>query len=270
MNLLANILLLFTTLFFISCGRNYDEELNNIPEYIKLTETLKAKKTFLDFPTMSMWRLLIDGNRQGDGPLVFDKEEPGYFAGLSRGFDFALQKDSEPLTVELLEEIRFKTTEQVSKTNDTSFSKEIGGNSVQFNLNLGSNASEQGLKDLKASLIGESFRRIDTDNDKTILVRDAIDRYKLYPYMKKIIDDYETSKKSTRDIIILSQSLDQLHPFNDGNVRTFVIILLQKELARNGLTPVILPNPNVFDAFSVSELEKIVADGQKSFQDYLK
>ncbi len=88
--------------------------------------------------------------------------------------------------------------------------------------------------------------------------------------MQKILDNYEYSSKSIEDIIRLIQNLFQLHPFNDANTRTFIIILLQKELARNNHTPVILQNPKRFAAHSILELLEDMRDAQERYKSYIK
>ena len=202
---------------------------------------------------------------------MIDTREPGYFAGASRGLEYALKHDTEPLSVELIEEIRKQATELVSKNNNTKFEREIGGPDVQFQLVLGSNASKDGLAQLKASLIGDPLRTIKLDKDnKEYLFRKPVTKKVLYPIMKKILNSYEHSAKTIKDIATLIQKLYQLHPFNDANTRTFAIILLQKELARLGYTPVILYNPKHFAAYSIPELLTEIREGQERFTNYIK
>ncbi len=258
-------------IIFINGCADHDEELEKIPEYMELTKLISSSDQFKNFPPMLSWMFLIDGKKHGDGPLVFDKEEPGYLAGLSRGMKFSLEHFKDTLTVELLEEIRQHSTRDVKKINDTKFTEKIGGNSIQFKLSFASNTTEDGLKELKNKLIGDSLRSVDKDKDGDLVLRRSYaEREVLYPLVKEIIDTYEKSSKSIRDIAKLCQDLDQLHPFNDGNVRTFVINLMQKELARNKHTPSILYDPNRFDAHSLDELEKEILSGQNRYRSHLK
>lgn len=264
------IIFFLLTIAWLSACANYDEELKKIPEFGSLNNTLRTKKTFTGFPPSLSWKLLIGANKQDQGPLIIDTKEPGYFAGVSRGLDYALKHDKEALSVELIEEIRKQATESVSKNNQTAFEAEIGGSDVKFDLVLDSNASKTGLAKLRTSLIGDPLRSIRVDkNNQEYLYRKEVNRKIIYPIMKKILDNYEHSSKSIEDIIILIQNLFQLHPFNDGNTRTFAIILLQKELARNGHTPVILYNPKRFAAYSIKELLEEMRTGQARFKSYL-
>jgi len=253
-----------------ACAPNYEAELRKIPEYLQLTKDIEKYDTFKNFPPMALWRLLIDGRKQSKGPLVFDDEEPGYLAGLSRGLSYVLENKDAPLTVESIEEIRRRATEDVGKIDRTFFNKEIGGNRVSFELAIGSNATPDGIYDLKEKMKNDPNRSVaKNDEGKLELRRRKMTRAELYPLVKKILDNYEKSAKSIRDMIMLCQDLDQLHPFNDGNIRTFVILLLQKELARMGKTPVIQYNPNRFDAYSIDELEKEIHRSQRNFESYL-
>ena len=264
------IIFFLISIALLSTCANYDEELKKIPEFGSLNKTLETKKTFAHFPPELSWKLLIGANKQGQGPLVIDAKEPGYFAGVARGLDYALKHDKEALSVELIEEIRKQATESVSKNNQTAFEPEIGGSDVKFDLVLGSNTSKDGLAKLRSSLIGDPLRIIKLNKDnQEYLYRKAVSRKILYPIMKKILDSYENSSKSIEDIVRLIQNLYQLHPFNDGNTRTFIIILLQKELARNNHTPVILYNPKHFAAYSITELLKDIREGQARFKTYL-
>lgn len=265
------ILFFFINIFFLSsCGENYDDILSKVPEYLELVKTTKKIDTFAQFPSMDIWRILIDGRKHSSGPMVFDKEEPGYLAGISKGMNFALSNIDTPITVEFLEELRSNTVKEVSKINGTKFEPEMGGGAVQFPLNIGSNATVLGLAELEQKLKGQTLRRFDKNNKgEKVLLRTKITREKIIPMVNKIIDRYYNSNQSLQDMIIMSQDLDQLHPFNDGNTRTFDILLLQKELARKKQTPVILYNPNRFGAYSVAELIDDVKAGQEVFKSYL-
>lgn len=70
---------------------------------------------------------------------------------------------------------------------------------------------------------------------------------------------------SDRDKISLiaetCQTLDQLHLFTDGNIRT-VYLIMNKLLKDIGLRPSILKNPNIFDGYSLNELTEAILAGQ--------
>jgi hypothetical protein len=90
-----------------------------------------------------------------------------------------------------------------------------------------------------------------------IKVQEYIDRY------NEQVKNAPTEDAKLDAIITLVQNLVRLHPFTDGNCRTFAMLLLNRELIRNGLPPTMLDNPNRFDFFSKKELKAEIANGQK-------
>jgi Fic family protein len=54
-------------------------------------------------------------------------------------------------------------------------------------------------------------------------------------------------------IITTIYALEHLHPFNDGNTRTFSIALLLRLLLQNGFIPPTQFNPNFIEGMSVKE-----------------
>ncbi len=79
--------------------------------------------------------------------------------------------------------------------------------------------------------------------------------------LRKLIKDYNAKIKTAqsdddklRVIIQLITDIDRLHPFADGNIRTFAILLLNRLLAQNGFPPVTFKDPNIFDGCSQAQL----------------
>lgn len=66
-----------------------------------------------------------------------------------------------------------------------------------------------------------------------------------------------------RHIAELCQSLEQLHPFPDGNCRVFGVILLNHLLAREGLPLSMLEDPNILDGWSLDEVVEQIEKGQQ-------
>ncbi|MFJ1266945.1 hypothetical protein ACD661_00080 [Legionella lytica] len=64
-----------------------------------------------------------------------------------------------------------------------------------------------------------------------------------------------------RTIVDYIQRCEQLHPFPDGNSRTFVNTMLCYCLMQAGLPPVILERPSVLDGHSLDEITAIVKEG---------
>ena len=73
-----------------------------------------------------------------------------------------------------------------------------------------------------------------------------------------------------RAMVSFIQQCEQLHPFLDGNCRTFCMLLLDHLLIKNGFPPAILQNPNRFDARSQNELFDDVVHGMRQTLDLAK
>jgi hypothetical protein len=78
----------------------------------------------------------------------------------------------------------------------------------------------------------------------------------------------QTSDEKLRVIVKHVQDIEQLHPFQDGNLRT-CILLLQRLLIQNGFLPVMLEEPNIFDAYDLDTLIEEVKIGMQNTQTIL-
>ncbi len=67
-------------------------------------------------------------------------------------------------------------------------------------------------------------------------------------------------------IVSFCQSLDQVHLFKDGNIRTIGMFTLNKLLYDNNLPFCSLNDVNVFDCLSIQELVDAVEEGQSYFK----
>ena len=86
------------------------------------------------------------------------------------------------------------------------------------------------------------------------------------------LQEYYTNIKDAKDedskikcIVKLCQNLDQLHPFTDGNIRLFGMLLLNYLLIQNQISPCVLTDPNCLDLLSIDELLLKVKEGQENF-----
>lgn len=92
-----------------------------------------------------------------------------------------------------------------------------------------------------------------------------------------IIDNYYEKIKCTADseqiVLIIAETIQaytRLHPFRDGNNRTFVNILLNRLLIENGLKPAIFSEPNVFEFQTPQELTEVINKAQQQFEAIVK
>ncbi len=88
--------------------------------------------------------------------------------------------------------------------------------------------------------------------------------------VEQIIEQYHaaideaTPLEVFRAILVMVQSLEQLHPFKDGNLRTFTM-LMNRELVNHGFTPSLMDDPNRIDGHSIEELMVEVLKGMNNF-----
>ena len=96
---------------------------------------------------------------------------------------------------------------------------------------------------------------------------------KLKERLEGIIKEYHqqmagtiSSDEKIKAIATVIHELELTHPFSDGNCRTFALIVLNKLLLQQGLTPVILEDPDRFDAYSIEELSLEIRHGMDRFR----
>lgn len=78
----------------------------------------------------------------------------------------------------------------------------------------------------------------------------------------KSIATADTDDQKIKVIVTHVQRIAQLHPYEDGNIRT-CYVLLNKLLKDNGLSLTLFLNPNRLNCCSVDELTTMVKDGQE-------
>ncbi|RJG07009.1 Fic family protein [Noviherbaspirillum cavernae] len=76
-------------------------------------------------------------------------------------------------------------------------------------------------------------------------------------------DDTLSVDKRIYAAIDLCQKLERLHPFMDGNCRTFGILLLNRLLVQQGQNLTMLDNPNKLDGYARGEIFDLVKQGQQ-------
>jgi prophage maintenance system killer protein len=120
------------------------------------------------------------------------------------------------------------------------------------------------------------FERTEKTRSSIVFTRHDLAETGISVWINKFIEEYENSIASAKDakddtakihaIVTLVQNLEQLHPFSDGNCRVFCMVLLNYLLRINNLSPVILNDPNVFDAFDITALIKEIHRGMENYR----
>jgi UDP-N-acetylmuramyl pentapeptide synthase len=88
--------------------------------------------------------------------------------------------------------------------------------------------------------------------------------------MEEIVERYnknikkaKTDEEKLRAIALVPRELELLHPFPDGNSRTFSCVTLTHLLTYNGFSPALLENPNLDNEVSLSQWIEEVKKGMK-------
>ncbi|KTC84507.1 Fic family protein [Legionella brunensis] len=128
---------------------------------------------------------------------------------------------------------------------------------------------QQGLEDAL------SFLEDKIKNRKCKFVSPNMTHQTIEKKINQYIHQYESKLKKLSDneeklevIIELIQKIERLHPFIDGNCRTLVMLVLNRELIRNGFMPTMQWNPNRFDFFSREQLRTEIINGWEYSKKY--
>lgn len=267
----------------------------------KVHSQMNSIKAFSGFPKDQVWRLFMNGKLQETRGEYGFENEIGYMGALLEGFDDVLSSLGNPLDADGLEKLHDSTTSEVYQrdgrlmrtgfrrlkekkfdemTKDF-YDKEI---IVTVKLKSNENVSKDGIKQVLEMAV-ENGRSYDVDNwfIFTPPASKSSGELALLPKTEaecksraqNILDEYssEVKKAKTDDDKLRAmakccQNLDQSHVFEDGNIRTFVFLVLNKMLLENGMDPVIMEDPNVFDGFSLDELVQEIKNGQQNFRSY--
>ncbi len=100
--------------------------------------------------------------------------------------------------------------------------------------------------------------------DEYYKMMECLKRTGTFPGCKN--EDASLEDKKLEIIARICQNLDQMHLFEDGNIRTIGFLLLNKLLIENDLSPTIMTDPNVLDFKSIKEIIDEIKKGQVYFQ----
>lgn len=224
-----------------------------------------------DFPTLEVWRLLMDGSQQQQGWGHYEAREKGCINQLYQAFHFVKDTTSRPLTPEYFKSIhkicsetiiwQWETKSGVYRSNRTQFG--VSRNSMSFLGYLDHIKQFQTIGSLKkhSGLSFDVMSLIETDNlDETIT--DYIREYEI-----EVAADVENPAAILRALILLCKKLVIIHPFSDCNGRLFCNLILNRELVRHGFSPTLLDDPNRIDGYTLNESLYELIKGMNSFQE---
>jgi hypothetical protein len=234
--------------------------------------------------------MMIDGDKTIDEFII---EEPMYPVGIRSGFE-ALTHNENMDDVDRLEAIQVQATRGVHNAFEDPLTGQFGPptrgqvgvrdqHGVSFGVVDGVNATDTGTETLRERTRGElsGFAALRFGDGGRVLEHDARSRDAIRAKMAEIFADHRTrlqaantSDQHRRAIVDTAQWLDQLHPFQDGNLRAIATLWMNGELARCGELPTVMEDPNRLDACDAATLDREVLRGQERFEslypDYLQ
>ena len=237
----------------------------------QLTGKNNFSEAFKDFPQDNKWRLFIDSKKQieENGWLDFECREPGYLQGMYAAWDLVENSIEDDLSIGLIKSLHLQCTGGVRGMVNSLTPGCFRQGCSRNGLSEGENVSIAGLIELIESEhynrhyhIENAFIKFPTrelalfENDITHLMNEYYGTIHSAPH----------PEKKLFCIIRLISSLERLHPFSDGNTRLFSMILLNRELIKQGFSPTIMQNPNRSVGFSQRELYDEIIQGMETFQ----
>jgi hypothetical protein len=263
---------------------NYD---NNVSEKYDILQDLIPHKVGINFDELTLenpiaklnlidrseyWRLYVDGDKQRKqnekGWVGYEEREPGCIEGMHKAFLHMLDNWKEPLTIREITAIHDIALSSIKNGSDR-VTKGFRGNGTSTGFQYFSLD-----RALSTSFVSENLKYGSTLK----LYHNVAKRYfsgKLHlDFFEKRINEYETNlvkasdsnEKKLQAIVEFSYDMLKWHPFCDGNSRTFITIILNKELMRNGFSPCILNDPLIFEAYvGPNALMHAVQEGIKNF-----
>ena len=244
-----------------------------------------------NFPIESLWRFFIDADRESLNPLMFDETEPGYMVACMRAFFNAVSNIERAPSIDFIRQIHKDATQDVamqSLQDATIKSFSVTNQPGEFRretivgFGFSMDTSSHGLMELwsmQAELNYSLFKKKSYEPNRYRIKCWPLNSHDyLFKKVTSIFQDYESLRElyiqnsnagspeqHLKNIVLTIQKLERLHPFADGNCRTFCMILLNRELMRTGFPPCLLTNPNHFDGLSQNEMIEEVIAGQNRY-----
>jgi|GEM_PF-5967408 len=269
-----------------------NNELRQRFESFNFLDDCSVQSCFQDFPTDEAWRFYVDGRYQkipGEkGWVEFEKREPGCLQEMHKAFKKSLDR-TDKLSLEVIHEIHQDAIGKVNniKTNHKKIRgmDQVGYDMIEFSILGLDELQKSEASQWRSGTTNGSYEYTDrkkyfsqnVETYRTLYIQyRPFDNVKINEMTQAIINGYYVDLSNAKNkfeifmaIIKLCSSLIRLHPFNDGNGRVFINILLNTELLKNQFPCVILENPNLFDNLSQDELADEVLTGMKNFE-YVK
>ena len=242
-------------------------------DYLHESSFMDTKESILSF-------------KQKRGWLTWDKN---YLKGMCVAFAEMLKhlKKGGELTLPFVKRMHFLTMNGVANTNyDTEKNQKIGvfRECKEVGYLIEAERCPLGMKELKENSRNRPYMTLRgyidfKTEEKSIYYVSSITPKEdqkiseaLDGYFNQFIEEYKKeldAVKNKRDlqlrvIVIFIREISQLHPFLDGNGRTFSMIILNFLLMQNGFLFACLPDPAAFGNMDIATLTRSVKKGMKN------
>jgi hypothetical protein len=231
----------------------------------------QVRHFFADLRRDRVWCLGVDATAHALGHDYFDRREPGYNAGIAAAWQLILNHLETPLDTVLLQRIHDTAVRGVLNAPEGQpFKQGFRSGSVQFS--VVDHVSRAGLEQLKARLQAPPYKGwVKFHEGEMLFECTRQSEASCQKVAREMLQDLngELAEAHGPDaalatIVRYCQTLEQLHLFQDGNIRTMVLVL-NKLLLAHGMRPTVMDDPNAFDLLSVEELVQEVRRGQANF-----
>jgi hypothetical protein len=258
-------------------GTYVEAALSRFTAEAQLAEQMRRQPMLADIPAGQAWKLLMDADKhQTRGAYGFENE-PGYMAGMMRGFKLMLEELDKPFTADLYERLHDIAIRGVRQRSGEAFEERYRGDvsSVSFGGVLGKTFTIDGLARLRQANEWTDWFKIDAaehaaENDEITVRLLKKTREQCEEKVTGIIERYNhqiatagPEEAKLTAILKCCQDLEVAHTFTDANLRTTAFLILNRLLIQNGLSPTVLGDPNNLDGHTIEQLIPQVRAGQE-------
>lgn len=210
-----------------------------------------------------------------------DQKNEDYFKAMREALDFVVSTAAEPLTNDYIKQVHIKAACQCKPLVGLRGLFSEGGfydipvEPGQYHQSKGVEVKDNCVTPLGLLEINTDFESFDGSKYCPLFLTTRTPLMGCGSSVNEILKDYASELGNPlplaqlKAIVKMCRSLERLHPFLDGNTRTFGLIL-NRELVNHGFKPAILDNPRRFDGHTLDESVIEVIAGMENFDYFIK